>query len=188
MAENIYDVLLNNYPDLVGRVLSKQEEISKFLMLFYSHLLYVAAADNRKPEDLVCTVSIMSKDGRDLLHVSCSYKEGSDTTGSIKATRNPLHRNMTLARLLIVNTSVREVARSVVTTLERWVEEKPFRKEQGIFNVRLENGMFWKNLVCTAELVLKIEFDDLVKSKMKWQDDPDLAEADLSKREGEVIQ
>jgi hypothetical protein len=150
-------------------------------MLFYSHLLYAAASDPRNFEDLECKVGILTPKEApvDLLSISCKYKGTSDSHSVVQATRSPVQRNMTLARLLTVNMSVREVARSVVTILERWLAEKPYRKRQGIFNVRLENGMFWKDMTCTAEIVLKVQFDEMVKSKMKWPDEPELTEGIL---------
>ena len=169
-AEDVYSVLRNNYPDLVGRVLDKHEEISKFLMLFYAHLLNIASEKSEPLANLKCDVSILEKEGRHLICIQSDFTGESDAT--VTKTKNPIQRNVTLASLLISNSSVREVARRVVEVLEQWCASNELRKTQGLFNVRLDNAMFWRgSFTCTAEIVLKVEFDQLVKDKMKWADD-----------------
>jgi hypothetical protein len=176
MAENVYEVLKDSHQKLVEDVLDKNEEISRFLMLVYSHVLYTASERSENPANLIFFPAIVQER---LLILRMRYKR--DREEELRRTvlgQNPVQRNLKLAELMRVNKNVNNIAVDVVRVLERWIDEKPYRKEQGITNLRLEYPMFMGgDLTFTAELVFKIEFDELVRAKLKWPDEPELYES-----------
>ena len=175
MAENAYEVLKSHHPKLVVEVLDKSEEISTFLMLVYSHVLYASASRPEDPQDvrLQCQIDEMSEGS--LLRVVMRYETENRASPLRIGTRHPVKRNPSLAELLQVNRNVRDLAVNLVSQLERWIDAKPYRKELGLKSIVLENAVFWKNLVFTAEILLRVQWEDLVKAKMRWKDEEDLA-------------
>lgn len=176
MAESVYEVIKSNHPDLVANVLDKSEELSKFLMLVYSHILYAAMGQPGDPKDIALTYNIIESPGNpDLLKIDMKYYEGegSKIRGGLQG-KDPTKRNLDLVKLLNSNSNVRDMAVRVVEILEKWVNAKPYRKELGVKSIKFENAMFWKNLVFTAELIMKVEFEEMVRLKQKFFDDWDL--------------
>ena len=182
MPEDVYQILKDAHPKLVADVLDKSYEISNCLMLFYSHIWNEACTRRENPADLTVMVDVVLER---LLRVRAVYipQEGSPP---VILDSHPVKRNISLARLLAVNKNVRNLAVKVVEVLEQWVNEKLYRKRLGIFAIRLENSRLWKgNFTFTSEIVLKTEFDELVKAKMKWVDEEDLLDRKAS--EGGLI-
>ncbi len=177
MADTAYEVLKGHCPALMEQVLDKpeNEEIAKFIMLMFSHLVYTAAGRSEDPRDLELSYTIDKRSEGDLLRVNVRYisKEHDDTWHA--ASREPKLRNINVVSLLEVNKNVRDIPVRIVSLLEQWLNEKPYRKAQGLKSVRLENPMFWKNLIFTAELILRIEWEQMVKAKMQWPEDADLS-------------
>lgn len=176
-AENAYDVLKEKYPKLVEDVLDKSEEISTLLILMYSHILYSASENPNDPRDMYFRVEIMEDA---LLKVSMLYKTDSDSSRIIIPGKDPGKRNLNLVRLMQVNTSVAKLAVDVVEILENWIKGNQRRKDFGLLQLKFVESMFWKNLVFTSELVLKVEFEEMVRAKMNWP-------ADESTEEGGVV-
>ena len=173
MADSVYEVLKANHPKLVKEVLDKNEEISKFLMLVYSHLLYAAMDQPRDPKDIVLTYNVVELEGS-LLKIDMKYYESDGNKLKLDG-KNPIKRNLDLVTLLQSNSNVKNLAVRVVEILEKWVNAKPYRKELGLKAIKLENAMFWKNLVFTAEILLHVEWEEMTKLKMKFFDDEELA-------------
>src|SRR5437899_32922 len=158
MPDNVYEVLKSTHPQLVDNVLDKNEEISKFLMLVYSHLLYTAMDRPWDPKDIVLTYGVIESKGKnDLLQIQIKYYESRESKSNRLEGKNPVKRNLDLVKLLSSNSNVRDVALRVVELLERWINEKPYRKKLGLKSIKLENQMFWKNLVLKAEIMLHVE-------------------------------
>lgn len=166
--ENAYDMLKSTYPNLVENVLDKSEEISALLMLMYSHILYTATDRMEDPKDLRFEVDIL-KDA--LLKVQVTYKRDSEKSSLIIPGKDPTRRNLNLVRLMQVNNNVTKLAVDVVDVLEKWISGNPRRKDFGLTQLKFVEPMFWKNLVFTAELVLKVDFDEMVRAQMNWPAD-----------------
>jgi hypothetical protein len=175
MAENVYEILKSNHPALVREVIDKNEELSKFIMLVYSHTLYAAMDQKGDPKDIVFTYSIDESESVPLLKIDMKYYESEGTRlGAAMEGKSPVKRNLNLVRLLQSNSNVRDFPIKLVEVLERWVSEKPYRKEFGLKALKFENAMFWKNLIFTAELIFKVEWEEMVKAKTKFFDEEEL--------------
>ncbi len=173
--ENIYEILKTHHPTLVTKVLDQSEEISKFLMLVYSHILYAAMDQPGDPKDIVLTYSIVETPGKtDMIQIQMLYYESEGTRFRADG-KNPTKRNLDLVRLLAVNKNILNIAVRVVEVLERWVNAKPYRKKLGLKSIKFENTMFWKNLIFTSELLLHVEWEEMVKLKTKFFEEEDLA-------------
>lgn len=175
VAENVYEILKLNHPKLVTNVLDKSEELSKMLMLIYSHILYAAVDQPGDPRDIVLTYNIIESGEIPLLKIDMLYYESEGAKLRGIEGKNPIKRNLSLVRLLEVNRNVRDTAIRVVELLERWVKEKPYRKECGLTKLKFENQMFWKNLVFTAEVLVHVQWEEMVKLKAKFNDDEEIA-------------
>lgn len=176
MAENVYEILKTHHRMLVINVLDKCEEISKFLMLVYSHVLYAAMDQPGDPKDIVLTYNIIENSQGNLLKIDMKYYESEGTELRGMEGKNPVKRNLNLVRLLQVNVNIRNLAVKVVETLERWLNEKPYRRELGLKSIKLENAVFWKNMVFTAELYMNVEWEEMVRLKTKFFADEDLVD------------
>lgn len=177
MADSVYEVLKSTHPKLVADVLDKNEEISKFLMLIYAHTLYTAMDRPEDPKDMYFHCSIENGQNGDFLKIDIKYVEADDKPairGRLEG-KNPIKRNLDLVTLLQSNSNIRDVALRVVELLERWVAEKPHRKQLGLSHVVLHDQMFWKNLIFTADILLKVQWEELVKTKANFPDDEELA-------------
>jgi len=176
MAENVYEILKSEHPKLVEEVLDKNDSISTFLMLVYSHLLNISVEKPQDPKDMYFEVQIREKQTNPcpLLIVKVLYKPSTDDSVSMSMDKIPFKRNMNLVRLMTVNSHVRELAVKIVEILEAWLNEKPYRKAQGMHNIRCEESMLYRNLVFATEIILKVQYDEMVKAKMNWPDEPEL--------------
>jgi hypothetical protein len=173
VAENVYEVIKGMNGPLIEK-LDTNHELCSFIMLIYSHMIYVAAENPGDPKDLICNVTVELER---LFKIQLSYSKSNDRPSrqvSISGDDKKFsRRNPTLVTLLQVNQNVRELPIRMVETLERWIDEKPYRKECGFANLKFENQMFWKNLVFTAEIVLKAEFDYETIRQMGWDKEPE---------------
>lgn len=176
MAENVYEVLKSHHPKLVTEVLDKSEELSKFLMLVYSHTLYAAMDQPGDPKDIVFTYNIIENSEGNLLKIDMKYFESEGTKLRGLDGKNPMKRNLNLVRLLQVNNNIRDIPIKLVGALERWIKEKDYRKELGLKAIKFENAVFWKNLVFTAELYMSVQWEEMVRLKTKFFDDEDLVD------------
>jgi len=180
MAENVYEILKGTQPSLMEK-LSTNEDLCTFLMLVYSHTLAVAAVDPKNPADIVLEVGITNER---LMNIPLRYKENSGRSqvsleGKIFSKRNP-----SLVRLLQVNQNLKDFPTRIVNVIERWIEEKPYRKECGFAHIRFENSMFWANRIFTSEMVLQPEFDYGVIKKFGWDKEPE----QLTEEKGIIIE
>lgn len=170
MAENIYEIIKGNHPILMEK-LDTNHELCTFLMLVYSHTLVEAASTSENPADLTLDVDVTNER---LMRVTMRYVKSSalDNLRGVLDGKLFSKRNPSLVKLLDVNKNLKDLPMRVVTVLERWVNEKPFRKECGFANVRFENSIFWKNKIFTSEMVLKAEYDYSTIRAMGW-DEPE---------------
>lgn len=164
MAENVYEILVSEYPTLMD-TLNTNDDVSSYLMSVYATLLYHAIEDSRNPANLRCNVSIQG----DRLLVIKTHYTGEDARSVDIGTKLPRQRNLNLVKFLQVNNSVKRLALDVVYELEKWVQVEDYRKAQGFKNIKTFNPMRWKgDGTITAELIMKFSFDDMVNAKMKW--------------------
>jgi len=170
MAENIYDILRSEYSEALIKQLNANEDVSTFLQLVYNHLLKTASERRGNPKSIVCTVDVVKER---LLRVVVRYEGQDDQAENLDMSYNPVQRNLSLVTFLRVNVNVKGLALRVVDTLEKWIAEKPYRKEVGYTGIRLVNSVYWKNLIFTSEIVLKPEFDYGVMHKMGWDKEPE---------------
>lgn len=169
--ENIYDVLKGDQPELLKK-LETNEEFCTFLALAYAHLLEVVMESSEDPRDLEVKVGITMER---LLRVESQFVR-KEHLGAALIRHNKLYwqRNKRLVELMKVNRSVHDLALNAVQVVERWMLEKPYRKEVGFSNIRFENAMRWKgNNNITAELILKTEYDYAVREKLGWNKEPE---------------
>lgn len=169
MAENVFEILCQSSG--LAEKLNKNQDFSSFLMLVYSHSLNIAMDNTGDPRDMVCDVTVEMER---LMKITIRYETKPDRPSTLPALEGKLFtkRNPSLVSLLQVNESVRTLAQRALVVLERWINEKDYRKEVGYENVTFENSMLWKNLVFTSEMVLKPEFDYDTIKRMGW-DEPE---------------
>jgi hypothetical protein len=170
MAENAYDVLRGDSPALAAK-LNTNHLLCTWLQLVYTHLLNIAADSPEDPRDIELDLSVLRER---LMVVTVRYRI-KEHVGPTLVRHNKLlgQRNMRIAQLLRVNKSVKDLPARVVEILERWIEEKPYRKACGFANIRFENPRLWKNKTFTVEMVLKTQFDAVVRKKLGWDKEPE---------------
>lgn len=171
MAENVYDVLRDQNPALMEK-LAKNEELCTFLQLVFSHLIVMASDSPEDPRRIVCDVTVELER---LLKITVRWDRSISLEGVIRQGTSKVfwQRNYELVGLLKVNENVQGLATRVLIVIERWMDEKPYRRETGFENLRFENSMLWKNGVFTTEIVLKPEFDYDVIKAMGWDKEPE---------------
>lgn len=172
MAENVYEVIKSHYPEL-AKTLDTNEDLCKFLMLVYAHLLDHVADSTRDPRQLRLPINIVKER---LLTITMEYSTEIVSGSSFSASKNPVQRNMRLAQFMQVNTDVKTLALRVTEMMERWMHAKDYRMACGFPNIRCEAQRMWKNGVFTTELVLKTHFDEAVRERMGWNEPEQMTE------------
>lgn len=169
MAESVYEVLCQSSG--LAEKLNKNQDFSSFLMLVYSHLLNIAIDNSGDPRDITCDVTVELER---LMKITVRYETKPDRPSTLPNLGGKLFskRNPSLVSLLQVNENLKTLAQRTLLVLERWIEEKPYRKECGYERIRFENSILWKNLIFTSEMVLQAEFDYQTIKQMGW-DEPE---------------
>lgn len=161
MAINAYEVLSSNQS--LKEKLDSNYDVSDFLMSFYKQIEIVASESPKDPKNLMCSVDITQER---LLMITTRYYEPGESSHSTD--RHPSKRNINIAKLFEVNHNVRDVAARVVDVLERWLAAQSYRKGSTFEDIKVVNGMHWSgDHTFTAELVLKINFDEYVQRRLK---------------------
>lgn len=167
MAENIYEVLKSEQPLLVP-VLDKNHDVCTFLKASYDHLLYLTIGLGKKPGDLDLQISVIAER---LLKVTIIWKAVGNESRMV-ASKDPAQKNLSLVSFLKANPKVRDFAKDLIMVLEKWIDEKPVRKEAGFENLRLENPIAWRDgRTITAEIVLHFEYARAAAAKLKFAED-----------------
>lgn len=171
MAENVYEVLLNDAPALAKR-LDSNHDLCTFLILVYNHLLLYASNQKEDPRQLILQVTVVRER---LLSIHIKYDITKVLEGPLPTRHGnvPWQRNMRLVEFMRVNSEVKNLARRVVEVLEIWLGEKPYRVACGFEGIRCEASTLWTNGVFTTELILKTQFDEIIRDRMGWNDEPE---------------
>lgn len=170
MAENVFEVLRREYPQLVI-TLDENHDVCKFLMGAYAQVLNIAQKSLRNPKDMRITPTI---EGDRILKITISYTTSDDSRADV-GDMLPRQRNLNLVKFLGVNKSVLDMALNVVYLLERWVSDPAyqFRGKYHFKDIVMVNSMLWSGdpPEITSELVVKAQFDNAVNEAMNWETD-----------------
>lgn len=171
MADNVYEVLLNEAPALAKR-LDSNHDLCTFLQLVYNHLLDFASNQKEDPRQLVLFTDIIRER---LLRIQIRYDVTKILEGELptRAGKVAWQRNMRLVEFMRVNSDVKNLARKVVEVLELWLKEKDYRTACGFEGIRCEASTLWVNGVFTTELILKTQFDEAVRKRLGWDVEPE---------------
>lgn len=160
MAINAYEVFKATNPALIEK-LDANYDVSDFLMGFYKQIEIMAAESSNDPKNLMCSVDIVKE--RLLRITTRYYQPGSNASAT---DRHPSKRNINIVHLFEVNHNVRDVAVRVVEILDRWLREA-YRKNQKFEDIKIVEAKLWADKTFTAELVMKIDFQEYVSKLMK---------------------
>ena len=163
MAENIYDVLRSEQPQLIP-ILDKNLDVCSFLKASYDHLLELTMSLGKKAEDLDLSIDIAMER---LLKISISWKSQHEGVSALLRSRELYQRNLSLTSFMKANPKFRNLARDVVYILERWLKTEEYRKGLSYEQIKLENPIAWRDgRTITAEIVLKVDYDQMTTERL----------------------
>lgn len=168
MADNPYEYIKDESPALAAK-LDENFNVCEFLVGVYRQLEETCNEIQSDPKLIKITVDVVQER---LLRVMPQYPV-EHKSHILTPDRKPAMRMLNIVHYMTINPDIRDIAKKVVMVLEAWIQEKEYRKSFGFKDVKIVEGQYMRgDKSFIGELIMKVDFDDFVREKMNWTDQP----------------